>query len=195
MINCPEIFRLASLAYGSPILHLANGNLIWSDTGAQQGDPLGQLLFSLDIHDIASSTKSNFSVLYLQDVTIEGDPRSVCDDIKRCSWMVADVGLFLNPSKSELVNLGLNETVFLRETQCINYILENVSFVKKEDIILFGSPLTSTAILPQFQHKLSIFKAMTKKLSLFDGHPAYFLLKNCFSMPKQMYLLRSSPTS
>ena len=70
---------------------------------------------------------------------------------------------------------------------------DNVSFGKKEDVIHLGSPLTSTAIRPQFQHKLSIFNAMTEKLSLFDRHPAYFLLKNCFSMPKLMYLLRSSP--
>ena len=75
--------------------------------------------------------------------------------------MLDDIGLFLNPSKSELVNLGLDETVFLRETQCINYIQENVSFIEKEDVILLGSPLTSTAIRPQFLHKLSIFKAMT----------------------------------
>ena len=80
--------------------------------------------------------------------------------------MLADIGLFLNPSKSELVNLGLDEAVFLRETQCINTILENVSFVEKEDVILLGSPLTSKAIRPQFQHKLSIFKAMIEKLSL-----------------------------
>ena len=46
-----------------------------------------------------------------------------------------------------------------------------------------------------FQHKLSIFKGMTEKLSLLDRHLAYFLLKNCFSMQKLMYLLRSSPTS
>ena len=147
-----------------------------------------------EIHDIASIMKSNFSVWYLDDATIAEDPRSVCDDIKRCSCMLADICLFLNPSKSELVNLGLDETIFLRETQCINSIMENVSFVKKEDVILLGSPHTSTAIRPQFQHKLSNFKAMTEKLALLDRHPAYFLLKNCFSMPKLMYLLRSSPT-
>ena len=75
--------------------------------------------------------KSNFDVWYLDDVTIAGDPRSACDDIERCSCMLADIGLFLNPSKSELVNLGLDETVFFRETQCINYILENVSFLRR----------------------------------------------------------------
>ena len=79
LMNCPEIFRLASLAYGSPTTLMANENLTNSDV--QQGDPLGPLLFSLAIHDIASSMKSNFSVWYLDDATIAGDPRSVCDDI------------------------------------------------------------------------------------------------------------------
>ena len=175
LINCPEIFRLASLAHGSPTPPMANGNLIRSDSGVQQGNPLGPLLFSIAIHDIASSMKSNFNVRYLDDATIAGGPRSVCDDIRRCSCMHADIGLFLNPSKSELFYLGLDETVFLRETQCINSILDNVSFVNKEDVILLGSPLTSTAIRPQIQHKLSIFKAMTGKLSLLDRHPVYFL--------------------
>ena len=173
---------------------MANGNLIWSDSGVQQGDSLGPLLFTLAIHDIVYSMKSNFIVRYLDDATIARDQRSVCDDVRRCSCMLADIRLFLNSSKSELVSLDLDETVFLRETQCMNSILENVSFVKKEDVILLCSPLTSTAIRPQFQHKLYIFKALTEKLSLLDRHPAYFLLKNCFSMPKLMYLLRSSPT-
>ena len=166
LINCPEIFRLASLAFGSPTPLVANGKLIWSDSDVQQGDPLGPLIFSLAIHDITSFMKSNFYVLYLDDATIAGDPRSVCDDIKKCSCMLADIGLFLYPSKSDLVNPSLDETVFLRETQCLNSLLDNVSFAKKEDVMLLGSPLASTAIRPQFQHKLSIFKAMTEKLSL-----------------------------
>ena len=80
----------------------------------------------------------------------------------------------MNPSKSELVNLGLDETVFLRETLYINSILENVSFAKKGDVILLGSPLFSTAIRSQFQHKLSIFKGMTGKL-LFNENLMYLL--------------------
>ena len=168
---------------------MANGNLIWSDSSVQQGDPLGPLLYSLAIHDIVSFMKSNFTVWYLDDATITGDPRSVCNDKTRCSCMLVDIGLFPNPSKSELVNQGLDDTVFLRETQCMNSILDNVSFVEKKDVILLGSSLTSTAIRPQFQHKLSIFKAMNEKLFLLDRHPAYFSLENCFSMPKLMYLL------
>ena len=58
MINCPEIFRLELLAYGSPTAHMTNENLIWSDSGVQQGDYLGPLHFSLAI---ASSMKSNLT--------------------------------------------------------------------------------------------------------------------------------------
>ena len=38
------------------------------------------------------------------------------------------------------------------------------------------------------------FQSDDEKLSFLDRHPAYFLFKNCFSMPRLMYLLRSSPT-
>ena len=90
---------------------MANGNLIWSDSGVQQCDPRGPLLFSLAILDIASSMKSNFNVWYLDDFTFAGDPISACDDLRRYLCMLADIGLILNPSKSALVNLGLDETV------------------------------------------------------------------------------------
>ena len=73
MINCPEIFRLASLAYDSPTPLMANENIIWSDSGVQQVDPLGPLLFSIAIHDIASTMKSNFNIWYMNDATIAGD--------------------------------------------------------------------------------------------------------------------------
>ena len=62
----------------------------------------------------------------------------------------------------------------------MNSILENVNLVKKKDVILHGSPLSSTAIRPHFFYKLSIFKAKTEKQSLLDRHPAYFLLKTAF---------------
>ena len=100
MINYPEIIRQASLAYGSPTPPMAIGNLIWSDSGVQQGDHNDPILSSLAIHDIASFTISNFNVWYLDDATITGDPRSVCDDAKRCSCILAEFGLFQNPSKS-----------------------------------------------------------------------------------------------
>ena len=62
LINFPEIFRLASLAYGLPTPLMAIGSLIWSNSGVQQGDHLDPLLLSLAIHDIASYMKSDLNI-------------------------------------------------------------------------------------------------------------------------------------
>ena len=114
--------------------------------------------------------------------------------------MLADIGLFVNPSKSEFVNSGLDEMVLLRETQCIKTILENVSFHRKEDVILLGSQLTKTAIRTQFQRKLSIFKEMTEKLSRLDRHSLHPIKKLRFSAKtnvhaaKLTFIAASRPT-
>ena len=84
---------------------MANGNLIWSDSDVQQGDPVGPLLFSFAIHYIASSMKSNFNVWYFDDATIAGDPRSACDDIKRCSCMLTGIGLL-----SESIQIRISQS-------------------------------------------------------------------------------------
>ena len=46
---------------------------------------------------------------------IAGDQRSACKNIKKRLSLLADIGLFQNPLKSVLLNLGLDEIVILRE--------------------------------------------------------------------------------
>ena len=41
--------------------------------------------------------------------------------------------------------------------------------------------------------KLEKLKLMAQRLSEVDKHDGLFLLKNCFSIPKLTYVLRSSP--
>ena len=148
--------------------------LTWSVSSVQQGHPSGALLCAFEIHDIAYSKKSKYDVWYLNDATIAENQRSAFEDIMKCSSILIDVDTSWNSSKSELVHLDLDITILLRETQDTYFILENVYFVEKVDVTLLGLPLTSTAIRLQFQHKLSIFKSMTEKLSIFDRHIAYF---------------------
>ena len=47
--------------------------------------------------------------------------------------------------------------------------------------------------MPTLEKKLEDLSRLTDKLKLLDNHEAFFLLKNCFSMPKIMYLLRCAP--
>ena len=77
----PEIYTFCHLAYGNPsILKFGNRSVI-SQEGAQQGDPLGPLLFCLAIHPILTSLSSNLVAGYLDDITLGGDEKTLAHDV------------------------------------------------------------------------------------------------------------------
>ena len=72
--------------------------------------------------------------------------------MKNSSNILVDIGLFLIPQKSELVNLRQDGTAFIREAIFVNNNVENVHVDKKADVIHLGPILTSTATCPHFKH-------------------------------------------
>ena len=73
-----------------------------STEGAQQGHPLGPLLFCLSIHRHCTSLKSAFCVIYLDDVTIGGYLQNNLHDLNVIKE-VKVLGLSLNKEKSEII--------------------------------------------------------------------------------------------
>ena len=73
-----------------------------SETGAQQGDPLGSVLFALAVDEIARSVRSPINIWYLDDAMIGGLVKSVCEDLRRIIPMLSDIGLKVKPTKSEV---------------------------------------------------------------------------------------------
>ena len=69
--------------------------IIPSEEGAQQGDPLGLLLFCLAIHDLLLSLRSELVLGYLDDITIGGEPDSVAKDFILLESKAAEIGLKL----------------------------------------------------------------------------------------------------
>ena len=63
----PEIAKLSFLAYSKPLSVIASGHSITSSTGVQQGYPIGPLLFTLAVDQIASEEESEPNVWYLED--------------------------------------------------------------------------------------------------------------------------------
>ena len=51
----------------------------------QQGDPLGPLLFCLTIHEVTQGLKSEFCVLYLDDLSLGGNVKTLLDDLQTVS--------------------------------------------------------------------------------------------------------------
>ena len=87
----------------------ASSNLIFgnhvveSSEGVQQGDPLGPLLFCLAIHPLLTECTSELRIGYLDDITLGGETLSVANEIVRLRDGAAEMGLFLNERKCEVI--------------------------------------------------------------------------------------------
>ena len=66
----PKIYNFVNQCYAEKSSLRFGSEIINSEEGVQQGDPLGPFLFSLGIQDLVSSCKSEFNVWYLDDGTL-----------------------------------------------------------------------------------------------------------------------------
>ena len=99
---CPAIFPLVFSAYSASSLFWED-RILLSFEGVQQGDPLCPLLFCITLHHFLIPLRSSFRVAYLDDVTLGGSVASLCNDISTLKG-AEDIGLFLNPLKSEVIS-------------------------------------------------------------------------------------------
>ena len=99
-----ELYAFCHNAYsGYPVI-MFNDTVIESATGAQQGDPLGPLLFSITLHPILMGCTSEFRIGYLDDVTLCGLIQDVDGDVQRISQEACLIGLDLNPGKCQIIS-------------------------------------------------------------------------------------------
>jgi hypothetical protein len=74
-----------------------------------------------------------------------------------------------------------------------NNLTPGVKLLTKNNLTLLGAPIFPEAIESILQPKLEKLILMANRLKEIDAHDALFLLRNCFSMPKLTYNLRTSP--
>jgi hypothetical protein len=104
MVNnkIPLIYPYLWQCYSSPSYLIYNGNLIYSQVGCQQGDPLGPAIFSLSIHPTIERLSSHLNVWYLDDGALGGSAETVLKDLETIIVEFEKIGLSLNYSKCEL---------------------------------------------------------------------------------------------
>ncbi|XP_049886926.1 uncharacterized protein LOC126381483 [Pectinophora gossypiella] len=95
----PSLYPFLFQVYQSPSNLFYDGSLILSQVGAQQGDPLGPLAFSLAIHKVISELESPLNIWYLDDGTVGGNPEVVERDLSKLLPRFAEVGLEVSASK------------------------------------------------------------------------------------------------
>ena len=105
----PEILPWVSWCYGShPLLWHPLGQ-ISSESGVQQGDPLGPLLFALVLHKLISSVDADdecmdlfYQAWYLDDGALAGNRPAVLRAMHIIEEMGPALGLYINFTKCEL---------------------------------------------------------------------------------------------
>ena len=114
---------------------------ILSETGVQQGDPLGPVLFALAVDEIARSIRSPFNISYMDDATIGCPVESAYEDLRRKVPMLTEIGLEVNPSKSEVSNVSCDNV------QCVLLAIESalcgVTVTEREDLDIQTAPINT----------------------------------------------------
>ena len=100
-----KLYSLLWQSYRNPSFLYYHSKLIQSQTGVQQGDPLGPMLFSLTLQPIISKLQSSLALFYLDDGTLCGHPDTVLSDFRQIIDECRHIGLSINPSKCELTSV------------------------------------------------------------------------------------------
>jgi len=187
----PEIFNFCKLAYGDFSYLFFRGSKVLSQEGCQQGDPLGPLLFSLTVHPILESLRSDLILGYLDDLTLGGSLPIVKSDYSIIHRMSSELGLNLNEAKCECVVDSLSVSPETSHDAFPGFML-----VDPVDTELLGAPLFLGSHLDEIlAKKVESLKIASSRLSRLKAHDALLILKNALSAPKLMYTLRTSPCS
>ena len=187
----PSIFRLASTAYATSS-HLVIGNeTILSETGVQQGNQLGLVLFALAVDEIAKSVRSSINIWYLDDATIDGPLESVCEGLRRIIQMLLDFGLEVNATKSEVSHVSCDN--FQSILLAIESALPGVTVTEREDLSILRAQIDINSCRIEVLKAVERLSTMSNRMEYVDANPAFFLLWNCLSMPRLLFKLRCSP--
>lgn len=187
----PDIYPFVYMCYSDSSSLLWRGREIRSESGVQQGDPLGPFLFCLGIHQIVKNMMSKFNIWYLDDGCLIGDPTSVFTDFQTIIEMGKKIGLKVNLSKCEVFMLDGNGS-----KNAVQSTLEEndwgVQIRGFEHAVLLGGAFHDDAIPGILKEKLEDLETMVERLKMIGRHEALFLLRNCFVIPKLTYMLRTT---
>lgn len=189
----PCLFPMAWQAYGKATPLFFADQEIQSCEGVQQGDPLGPFLFSLGILDPIKACESELTLFYLDDGTLGGDFQTVLSDLSHIVESASALGLKINMSKCELTVIDTDKETSDSILGAFRQLAPDIKCTPMEELCLLGAPILPSAAGPILVEKLQALKRLSENLKSLDSHDGFFLLKNCFAIPKLLYTLRSSP--
>jgi hypothetical protein len=184
----PSLLKFTFSCYAHSSQLFFGDNIILSEEGTQQGDPLGPLLFCLSIHQLIQQLKSELNLWYIDDGTLGGDVQNLLSDVELIQSHGPPIGLFLNSGKCEII------TDDLAIVHQVRQLLPDVIHIPSVNATLLGAPIGGSDITDTFLlTKVDELTRISERLKLLSMHDSFYLLKNCFTLPKLMYTLRVAP--
>ena len=191
----PELLPWVSWCYGQhPLLWHSLGCLS-SESGVQQGDPLGPMLFSLVLNILVmkiarDSACSNipFHAWYLDDGAVAGPRSSLCRILTLLQKEGPALGIIINLPKCE---------VFSRHG--LDMFPLNIKKSDKPNMEILGIPIGDLDFCSSFiskkHSKAKILLSQLEEVGVVDPQVALILLRLCGSICKLVHLAMATPST
>ena len=194
----PELARWIESTYGTQAELIFGEAVILSCDGFHQGDPLACLLFSLVLHPIIMKISSEVPELLLNGWFLDdGALMGKVEDLSRAVSIIRQEGpargLFLSTSAT---TPRPKSTIWCPDSPSptMDPLGHGIPRIQEPGIILLGSPIGGHDFEQKFiTNKIKTIRELTQLLPLIkDPHSEFVLLRSCFSLPKIVFLLRST---
>ena len=188
--HAPEFLSFVKLCYEDSSFLIYGAFTIKSTEGFQQGDPLATFGVCLVLHPALQNLLSKLKTGYLDDVAFADEWRTTLHDLLIIKQACEKLGLLLNEKKCQVKAFGSSKKEIER---AFRETFPTIQCVDAEDSTLFGAGPGTRSIRAELVDKLAKLKTLLQRTASLPCQTAFFLFKNCFFVPKLMYVLRASP--
>eukprot|EP00731_Ephydatia_muelleri_P017572 Em0010g670a len=194
-LHFPELLPWATWCYAAhPLLWHPMGR-IFSETGVQQGDPLGPLLFALVLQKILNAIDADddcihilYQAWYLDDGTLAGKKSAILRALSLLDSIGPSLGIFINMSKCELFCKG--DTSEFPPSMKSSHV---------PHLDLLGAPIGDYLFCGKYaaSKRSEALKLLSRLVEVGASDPqvALILLRLCGSYCKLIHLARATPPS
>ena len=125
---------------------------------------------------------------------LEIKTEAVLDDLKTVFAHDEKIGMELNQKKkSEWIVITSDQDRREEILAQFRAVFPYIASTLPEDMTLLVATIGQKSEISEVEAKLGDLKRMWHRLETLPAHVAFFLLKNCFYIPKLLYMFRTAP--